>query len=485
MGEKRGAMAASSFLYKLMESFGMQGVSFVVSIVLARLLDIADYGVITMLTIFIAISQVFVQSGLNTALIQKKEVDDTDLSSAFYVSLGIASVLYGTLFFCAPLIATFFDSPVLTSALRVLALILFPGAMLSIQNAVVARQMQFRKLMLLSLTSTVVSGAVGIGMAYAGFGHWALVAQQLTNQTVLACLLFWQIDFRPKLLFHTKRVLELLSFGWKLLAPSLLETGYNNLRSLVIAKQFGDVAVGYYHRGKQFPELLMNAVNGSIQGVMLPVLSEKQDDTLRMKQMMRRSVMVSSFLVLPAMAGLAGVATPLVTLLLTEKWLVCVPFLQICCIDFAFYPIHTANLQAINALGRSDVFLKLEVIKKSFGILVLTVSVLCFDTIDAIAWGAVISTLVAAFVNSHPNRKLLGYGYLEQMKDVLPSMMLALCMFGVVSLVGLIAIHPLFLLALQVMVGVIFYAGVACVLRMESFVYLLTKGKQMLKRGTT
>ncbi|MEG0900558.1 MAG: oligosaccharide flippase family protein, partial [Clostridia bacterium] len=264
------------------------------------------------------------------------------------------------------------------------------------------------------------------------------------------------------------RVRGLISFGWKLLLSSLLETGYNNLRSLVIGKRFRSEQLGYFNRGKQFPELLMNAVNGSIQSVMLPVLAESQEDIPRMKQMMRRSVMVSSFLVMPIMAGLAAVATPLIT----DKWLPCVPFLQICCIDFAFYPIHTANLQAINAMGRSDVFLRLECIKKSYGILILCVTVFCFDSVLAIAWGAVVSTLISAFVNASPNRKLLGYGYLEQMRDVLPPILLSLVMFGAVYAMNGLRLPALALLLLQILTGIALYAGLALLLRLESLRYL-------------
>ena len=482
VADTRGRKAASSFLFKLVESLGMQGVSFLVSIVLARLLDPSDYGVLTTLTVFTAVSQVLVQSGLNTALIQKKDVDETDLSSVFYVSLGVAAALYALLYALAPAIGAYFAMPQLAPVLRVLALVLLPGALTSVQNAVVARQMAFRRLMLASLAATVLSGAVGIRMATAGLGYWALVGQQLTSQLGLACLLLAMVKWRPRRLFSWPRVRGLIAFGWKLLASSLLETGYNNLRTAIIGKRFSQDTLGFYNRGKQFPELMMNAVNGSIQSVMLPVLSEKQEDVSRMKQMMRRSVMVSSFLVLPMMAGLAAVAAPLVELLLTEKWLPCVPFLQICCVDFAFYPIHTANLQAINAMGRSDVFLKLELIKKSYGLIILAVTVFCFDSVLAIAWGAVASTLLSAVVNAAPNRRLLGYGYLEQMRDVLPSMALAAVMFAAVSALGRLPLAPLMLLAVQVLVGIAVYGGLALLFRMESLRYLLDMLKRLLGR---
>ena len=482
MADARGRRAASSFVFKFVESMGMQLVSFAVSLVLANLLTPGDYGVLAMLTVFIAVSQVFVQSGLNTALIQKKDVDETELSSVFYVSLGVAAALYALLFAISPFIARYYEMPELKSALRVLALVLFPGALISVQGAVVAREMAFRRQMLVSLAATVLSGATGIGMALAGFGYWALVGQQLTNQCTLAILLLIVIKWRPVLSFSFRKVKTLIRFGWKLLVSSLLDTGYMNLRSAVIGKRYTQDTLGLYTRGKQFPELVMNAVNGSIQSVMLPVLSEAQDDLVRMKQMMRRSVMLSSFLVLPMMAGLAAVAEPLITLLLPDAWLPCVPFLQILAIDYAFYPIHTANLQAINAMGRSDVFLKLELIKKSYGIAVLAVTVFLFDSVYAIAWGAVVSTLISAFVNASPNRKLLGYGYLEQMKDVLPSIALALVMFLAVNAMNALNWPAAVLLVAEIAVGAAIYAGLALLLKLESASFLLEALRGMKRR---
>lgn len=482
MSETRSQKTISSFFFKLIESVGNQGIAFIVSLYLARLLDTSDYGVLSMLLVFIAVAQVFVQSGLNTALIQRKDIDETDLSSVFYVSFGVAAAFYTLLFVLSPWLASFFRMPALKDTLRVMALILLPGSLVSVQTAVVSRQMAFRKLMIASLCATVLSGTVGLVMAKGGAGYWALVAQQMTNQCALAVLLLILIKWRPRRVFSFARVKSHLRFGWKLLVSGLMDTGFTNLRSAVIGKQFSDAALGFYTRGKQFPELLMNAINGSIQSVMLPVLSEQQDAPERMKQLMRRSVTLSSFLVVPMMAGLAAVAEPLVRLLLTDKWLPCVPFLQLCCIDFAFYPIHTANLQAINAKGRSDVFLRLEIIKKSYGLIILLVTVLCFDSVMAIAWGGVVSTLVSAVVNAHPNKKLLNYGYLEQMHDILPSVLLSLVMFGAVYAMNALALPTVLLLALQVIAGVAVYGGLAILFRLESMQFLMQMAGRLFKR---
>lgn len=482
MSESRSQKTISCFLFKVIESVGNQGIAFLVSLLLARLLDPSDYGVLSMLTVFIAIAQVFVQSGLNTALIQKKDVDETDLSSVFYVSFGVAASFYALLFVLSPWLAEFFRMPALKDTLRVMALILLPGSLVSVQTAVVSRQMAFRRLMIASLCATVLSGTVGVVMALNGAGYWALVAQQMTNQCALAILLLVLIKWRPRRVFSFARVKSHLRFGWKLLVSGLLDTGFTNLRSAVIGKKFSDEALAFYTRGKQFPELVMNAINGSISSVMLPVLSEQQDETERMKMTMRRSVMLSSFIVVPMMAGLAAVAEPMISLLLTDKWLPCVPFLQLCCIDFALYPIHTSNLSAINAKGRSDVFLKLEIIKKAYGMVILLVTVLCFDSVMAIAWGGVVSSLVSAAINARPNKALISYGYLEQMRDIMPTILLSLVMFGVVYAMNALALPAAALLVLQAVTGVIVYGGLSLLFQVESVQFVLQMVKKLLKR---
>lgn len=358
----------SSLLWKFMERGGTQGIQFIVQIVLARILLPNDYGIISLIAIFITIANVFVQSGFNTALIQKKDANETDFSSVFYLSLFVAALLYVTLFSTAPFIANFYDTPQLVAVLRVLSITLFFGAFNSIQNAVISKKMQFKKLFFSSLGSMILSGMIGIVLAYAGFGVWALVAQQLINQFSIIVILWFTIKWRPKLIFSFERIKELFSYGWKLLVSSLIDTLDKNLRSLIVGKIYSPSMLGFYNRGDQFPQLIVSNINGSIQSVMLPALSSEQNNKQRVKEMVRRSIITSSFLVLPMMIGLAVIGEPLVKILLTDKWLPCVPFLQVFCLSYALWPIHTANLQAINALGRSDIFLKLEIIKKIIGL---------------------------------------------------------------------------------------------------------------------
>lgn len=270
------------------------------------------------------------------------------------------------------------------------------------------------------------------------------------------------------------RVKVLFSYGWKLLISGLLDTLYQDIRSLVIGKKYDSGTLGYYNRGKQFPQFIINAVNGAVQSVLLPAMSAEQDDRAKVKGLMRNSVTISSYIIFPMMAGLAGVASPLVELLLTEKWLPCVPFLQIYCFSLAFYPVHTSNLQAINAMGRSDIFLKLELIKKGIGLVSLVIVVACFDSPIAIAMTGVFTTVTSSFINAYPNKKLIGYSYYEQMKDILPSMVASIAMMAVVLLVGLLELPLIVLLAVQVVVGCVLYVMISAMMKLKGFTLLLT-----------
>lgn len=471
-----------SLIYKFIERCGYQGIAFIVQIILARLLDPTDYGMLTLLTIFTQIAQVFVQSGFNTALIQRKDATERDFSSVFYVSLTISVLLYGVLFFASPLIADFYDMPELKGIMRVLALILIPGAFNSIQNAKIAKEMQFKKLMYCTLGAVVISGTVGILMAYLGFGVWALVAQQLSNQVAVCLIMMFVVKWRPKAVFELDRVKVLFSFGWKLLCSNLIDTLYKDLRSLVIGKKYDSGTLGFYNRGKQFPELIINNINGAVQSVMLPALAKHQSDKVRMKSMMRRSIVTSSFIIFPIVMGLAVTAEPLISLILTDKWMPCVPYMRIYCFTMAFYPIHSANLQALNAQGRSDIFLKLEIIKKLFGIVILLITVFCFHSPIAIAMGGAVATLISCFINASPNKKLLQYNYFEQMKDILPSAGISLIMGAAVYCVQFLGLASWLTLLIQIPLGIVIYIALAELFRLECYKYLKTNIAGFLKK---
>ncbi len=457
--------------WKVLENGGAQGLQFVVAIILARLLSPAEYGQVGIIMIFIIIANVLVQNGFSTALIQKKNSDETDFSSVFYFSLAMAAVIYLILYLAAPAIGRFYDNPLLGRIVRVLAVVLFPGAVISVQTAYVSRRMEFRGLFLATMAAVVVSGVVSITMAYTGYGVWAMVGQQIVYYAALMISLFISVTWRPALCFSLNRIRRLLSFGWKLLLASLIDTVFTNLYGLIMGKIYNDEMLGAYNRGEQFPKLITTNLSAAIQAVLLPAFSSRQEDAALVKSMVSRAVRTSSFLVLPMLFGLIGVADTMVLALLGEKWSVCVPYLRIMCIAYAFYPIHITNLQAINAVGRSDIFLRLEVIKKAVGIVGLIIGIR-YSPIVLISIKAAVD-FICVFINAWPNKKLLGYSISQQLRDIAPSIMLSavmcLCVYGLqLILPGGVWMK----LGIQISAGVFIYVGLAWLLRLESFQYL-------------
>lgn len=470
----------AGLIWQYAEKCGTQVVSFVVSIILARLLTPADYGLIGLITVFISIALVFARSGMGQALVQKKDANDEDFSTVFYFSFTVSVILYFVLFFTAPLIAGFYHEAKLVPVIRVLGITIIIGAVYSVQQAMVQREMNFKKFFYATSVGTLASAGIGIAMAYAGYGVWALVWQQISCQFINMVILFITVKWRPMWIFSFAKMKKLFGYSWKLLCSGLLDTIYNNIYSLLIAKFYSSADLGYYNRGNQFPVLIVENVNGSINSVIFPVLSKMQDEKERFKATVRRSIKTSTYIIFPLMAGLAAVADPLVRVLLTDKWLPAVPFIQFCCFTYAFWPVHTANLQAVKALGRSDVFLVLEIIKKIIGVIILIVT-LPFG-LTAMMLGRCIATVISSFINASPNKKLMNYSYIEQIKDMLPSMVLSLVMCGVVLLVGTLKINLYILLILQVVVGVIVYVLLSTIFKLECFEYVLGVLKGFLKR---
>lgn len=461
-----------AFFWKLMERFGVQGTQFILQLFLARILAPEHYGALSMMVIFTSLATVFIEGGLNTALIQNKDVTEEDYSSIFWVSLTMAALMYGVIFLATPAIAEFYHMPEIVWPLRVLALMLLPGALNSVQLAKISRKMDFQKIFYSNVGGILIAGAVGIIIAMLGGGLWALVAQRLVNTVVACIVMFVTVKWRPRFVFNIQRVKVLFGFGWKLLISRLLNTLYADLNSLVIGRKYDSGTLGYYNRGKQFPQFIINAVNGTVQSVMLPAMSAEQDNVKRVKNMMRTSMSMSAYIIFPTMAGLAAVATPLVRLLLTDKWLPCVPYMQLYCFNLAFYPVHSCNLQAINAMGRSDLFLKLEIIKKCYGITALTIAVFCFDSPLAIAMTGLVTTWIGWFVNSFPNKKLIGYSYKEQIFDLFPILFMALGMCGLVLLIGMLKLPTFLLLAVQIVAGIAIYGVFSLVCKPAPFMLL-------------
>lgn len=463
---------AKGVFWKLLENGGAQGIQFVIAILLARMLTPAEYGVVGIIMIFITIANVFVQSGFGTALVQKKQADEMDFSSVCYFEIVLAVGMYGILYLAAPIIASYYEIGELRAIVRVLAVVLFPGAVISVQTAYVSRKMEFRGLFLSTLVASVVSGAVSIWMAYKGYGVWAMVGQQVMYYGALMMALFLTVSWKPARMYSMERVREMFGFGWKLLCASLLDTVFNNLYGLFIGKIYNEELLGSYNRGEQFPKLIATDLGMAIQAVLLPAFSSRQEDVVRVRQMVRQAIRLSSFVTLPMLLGMFAVADTMVEVLLGEKWLICVPFLRIMCISYCFWPIHITNLQAINAMGRSDIFLRLELVKKGLSLAALGVG-MCFSVYGMVMIKAA-QDFLCTFVNAAPNRKLLGYRIRQQWMDVMPSAGLSFVMCILVMTVGRLfgEMVPLVRLTVQIGCGAVVYTGLAWLFKMDSFWYL-------------
>ena len=470
----------SNLIWRFMERCGAQVVSFVVSMVLARILGPEEYGTVALITVVITIMQVFVDSGLGNSLIQKKDADDLDFSTVFFANIVFCISLYLLFFVTAPFLADFYNDESLIPYMRVLAITIIISGVKNVQQAYVSKYLMFKKFFWSTISGTIVAAIVGIWMAMTGFGIWALIAQQLVNLFIGTIVLWFSVKWRPKLQFSLERLKTLYSYGWKLLVSALLDTVYNNCRQLIIGKMYSNSDLAYYNKGKQFPELVVTNVNTSIDSVLLPAMSQVQDEKEKVKDMTRKSIKVSTYIMAPLMMGLAAVSPALIEIILTDKWLDAVPYLQIFCITYMFYPIHTANLNAVKAIGRSDLFLKLEIKKKVVGVALL-LSTMWFGVM-VMALSLVAVSFVNQMINAEPNKKIFNYGYKEQMKDILPSITLAIVMGIMVSFVNILDISNYLILIIQIILGAFIYVLGSILFKFEIFNYLCSILKGYIKK---
>ncbi len=477
---QRKGNVISNFLWRFAERCAAQLVTLIVSIILARILTPSDFGTVSLVMVFTTIMQVFVDSGLGTALIQKKNADDLDFSSVFYFNFAVCLILYAGMFIAAPYIAGFYNDVSLTPIIRVISLTIVISGVKGIQQSYVSRNMLFKRFFFATLGGTIFSAFLGIGMAYAGCGVWSIVAQQLSNTAIDTLILWITVKWRPKKMFSWSRLKSLLSYGWKLLASSLLDTVYNNLRNLVIGKIYTSADLAYYNQGDKFPKVVITNINASIDSVLLPSMSGEQENCERVKSMTRRAIKTSTYIMAPLMMGLLFCAEPIVKLLLTEKWLPCVPYLRIFCFTYMFWPIHTANFNAIKAMGKSDFLLKLEIIKKVMGLALLLFTMRI--SVMAMAYSLIVSGILSQIINSWPNWKLLNYNYFEQLRDILPSIIIAVGMGICVYFISFIPMPTIVTLLIQIVIGAVIYIGVSAALKLEEFEYLFGMVKSFLKR---
>lgn len=456
---------------KFIERVGVQLVQFLTQIILARVLAPSEFGIISLLIVFLNIASVFVESGLVFSLIRKKTPDEIDYSTAFTVSFLISIILYLLLFFLAPFLSRIFSLPKLTNLLRVMSVMIIIGSILSVQNAYVIKNGKMKTLLFSSLSSVLLSGIISIILALHEFGVWSLVVQTILYNVTNCLIYLLVLDWRPKFQCSINRAKELLSFGWKILLSNLLNAIYQDMRTFYIGYRFTTEQLAFYDRGKQVPNLFIKNVDGSIQTILLPVLSQYQNNILELKEKTRLAIRVSSYIIFPLMLGLFAIAEPLVLILLTDKWFGAIIFVQIFALTYLFRPIQTSNLQAINALGRSDVYLYLEITRLSVSLIILVITIPY--GIIAIALGGILASFFASVINSIPNKRLIQYSYVDQIKDVLPNLAISLFMLLCIYPLKFLIVSPFILLLSQLLLGIFMYFLSSLITKNSTFKYLI------------
>lgn len=453
-----------------MEKCSVQGVSFIVTVVLARILSPEEYGIVAIVTIFLHFSNILIEGGFSTALIQKKGYDNKDFSTIFFFSLAVAFVVYLLLLISSESIAFFFNEPQLSSVVKVLGLNVFFCAINSIQKAYVSKKLLFKKMFISSLLAAVFSGILGIYLAWNGYGVWALVFYSLISQFLITSFMWFSVRWRPLFVFSNSSFKRLFDYGWKILTTHLIISFFANIRSIIISKFYSASMLAYFDKGKQLPALAMDNINSSIQTILFPVFSEVQDDRAKVKSMVRRSIRTNCLFIFPLMIGLIVMAKSLVIAIYTEKWLLMIPFVQIFALSYILMPMQLANIEAVKSLGYSNITLKLEMIKKVIEVIILVIS--AYFSVFAIAWGVVIYNFICLFINLYPNTKLLNYSFKEQICDFIPQLLSAIVMGFFVHLVTYLQINIIMKLLIQFLIGVISYFIICKIFKLESFRYI-------------
>ena len=481
----------SGFIYKFLERVGASGIQLFVSILLARLLLPNEYGIIAIVSIVIALLDVFVTYGFGNSLVADKNSDDVDFSTCFYFGLFLSIAIYCLIFFLAPVISEWFswdsklarfkyDVDLLTNVFRVMALRLPIAAINSVQHAFVQKKMLFKKFFYSTLIGTLVSGCIAVIMAYLSFGVWALVVQYLGNIFIDTIVLFITVEWKPVIKFSLVKLKKIYSYGWKILVVGLIDVGYSQLKSIVIAKKYSSEDLAFYNKGNEFPSTCNNFIEPTISTVLFPALAQTKDSLDEMRTITRRCIQISTYIIFPIMFGLTCVADPLVRIILTDKWENSILFLQIFCIAYLFRPIQFINNCVVRACGKSGLLLILDVIKKTVGI-VLIIAGMFYGPIG-IALSFVVTNFISTLINILPNKKLLNYGYWDQFKDILGSFILGFFMSLIVYSLSYVISNSILLLITQIVAGVSLYLGLSIITKNESFFYLYKTLKNYLCR---
>lgn len=482
LDDKLKKNAVGGFIWKFSERVCAQLISLIVSIVLARILMPEDYAVVSIVTIFFAFCNVFISGGLNTALIQKKDSDIHDYAVVLYANIAMAFVLYAIMFFSAPFIASIYENDMLINIVRVMGLSFFIDAVKAVLSAYTSSTLQFKKFFFSTIVGTIISAVIGVTMALNGFGAWALVAQQMSNSLIDTIMLFITTRLKVGLEFSWDRFGQLFKYGWKILVASFVSVLYDETNPLIVGVRFSSNDLSFYSKGRSFPSLLDTTVSSSLAAVLFPIMSKIQEDKSHIMDMTRRYSKISSYIIFPLMLGLFSVAKSFVEVVLTDKWVDTVPYIKIFSLSYMFNIIQVGNLEAIKAMGRSDVSLRLEIVKKSVYFAIILIFVLVSDSPEVLAMSSLVCTFVATMVNVSATKRLMGYAVKTQVLDVAPNLLIAIAMAVVVSLMDGLNIPVFVKLAVQIFSGVFIYIGLSIVTNNMSFKYLLQGIKEIARR---
>lgn len=467
-------------IWSLIDNVSSSGVIFFVGIILARLLTPEEYGVMAMVSIFIAISNSIIDSGFSSALIRKVKVKPIEYNTVFYFNLLISILLYICLFFISPFIALFFREPILCEVMRVIGLILIINALSIIPYTIFVREINFKTQTIISLIAFVGSGVIGVWMAFSGQGVWSLVGQQLGRQCLNTLFLWFFCHWKPTVSFSMTAFKEMFGFGSKLLLSGLLDTIYKDIYYIVIGRCFSSSILGQYTRAKQFSMVFSTNLTTVVQRVSFPVLSSIQDDSIRLREAYRKVIKSTMLVSFACMLGLAAIAKPLLILLISDKWLPAVYFLQIVCFSNMLYPLHAINLNILKVKGRSDVFLKLEVIKKVLAIFPILVGV--YLGIEMMLWGSVIISVISYFLNAYYSASLINYSVYEQLKDIFPSFIVSLGVGFLMWSISLLSISYYLMLIIQLSTGFILAYLIYNWLRLDEFLEIKSIANNYVKK---
>ena len=461
----------SGVIWSIFDSFASNGIQFIVGIILARILSPREFGLIGMLTIFIALSQSFIDSGFTNALIRKKDCTQTDYSTVFYFNFVIGIIFYFILFFFAGSISAFFNEPQLELLLQVLGLGLILNALGMIQRTILTKNINFKLQTRISVVASTLSGVIAISVAYNGFGVWSLVVLTLSRFGFTSIFLWMWAKWKPSLIFSIESFKDLFSFGSKLLISGLIDTAYRNVYYLIIGKYFSAVELGYYTRADQFQALPSKQLTGIFGRVSYPILSTIQDDVTKLRTAYTQIIKTTMFITFVLMLGMSAIAKPMIITLIGEQWLPSVIYLQMLCFVGMFYPLHALNLNMLQIQGRSDLFLRLEIIKKALSIPIIIIGIIY--GIKIMILGMMLHTIIAYFINSFWSGKFIGYSSFEQVKDIFPSFLLAFTMAVIVFIIGnIIDLSNIGILVTQIITGAIITIILAEIFKLNSYLDL-------------